>query len=448
MRRVVLAIAVMAVSTAAAETLVVGAGRQFASVRDAIEAAHDGDTIRIEAGVYPGNLVLKKRLSLAGDGSPVIRGEGKGSVITIHADGCEVRGLVIEHSGGELVREDSGVLLHSSGNRIEHNTLNDVLFGVYFYAADRNVVAHNTIRGRDSLDVGDRGSGIHVYRAAHNEILNNTISGTRDGMYLQNADESSIRGNNVTNVRYGLHYMYSNDNTFEDNSFSHNVAGAAIMYSHRISLRRNRFVRNRGVSSFGILFQDAEQCTAEDNVIVGNGIGIFMEALRGSTFRRNLIAANDLAIQVFSSATGNTFEANNFIDNLSPVQVVGRKTDTVWSGTRHGNYWSEYEGYDLDEDGAGDVPFKIQNVFQYLEGQYPRIRIYLFSPASQALAAAEKAFPVFEGSREFDQQPLMKPVELTIPSPEKQPSAAFPSLMFSAAMLLTPAVAYLKGKRP
>lgn len=443
-----LVIAVAALAAASgAETLVVGAGKPYTDVRSAIAAAHDGDTIRIERGLYNGNLVLKKRLTLEGTDGPVIRGEGQGSVIAIHADGCEVRGLTIEHSGGELVHEDSGVLLHSSGNRIEHNTLRDVLFGVYFYAANGNVVAHNTIHGRDSLDVGDRGSGIHIYRAVRNEIIDNTITGTRDGMYLQNADESSIRENNVFGVRYGLHYMYSNDNVFEDNSFSHNVAGAAIMYSHRISFRRNRFVQNRGVSSFGILFQDAEQCAAEDNVIVGNGTGIFMEALRNSTFRRNLIAANDTAIQVFSSATGNIFEANNFIDNLSPMQVVGRKTDTNWSGAQQGNYWSEYEGYDLNEDGAGDVPFKIQNVFQYLEGEYPRIRIYLFSPASQALAAAEKAFPVFEGSREFDSQPMMRPADLSTPLPQKLPPAGAVPLLFSTLMLLLPAAAYMKGRR-
>lgn len=429
-----------------ADTLSAGAGGRYHSVREAIAAAVPGDTIRIEAGTYAGNLVLDKRLTLEGVDKPVIRGDGAGSVIAVRAEGCTIRGLVIEHSGGMLVHEDSGILLHAGGNRIENNELRDVLFGVYFFGASNNVLAGNTIRGRAWLDAGERGGGIHIYNATGNTILANVITDTRDGMYLQYANHSVVRGNRAYGVRYGLHYMYSDDNTFEDNSFSHNVAGAAIMYSRRIVLRRNRFVHNRGFSSFGILFQEAENCIAEENVLVGNAVAIFMEAVRGSTFRKNLIAANDNALKMFSSASGNTFEANNFIDNLSPLEVIGRSTDTRWSGLGRGNYWSDYEGYDLNADGIGDVPFKIQNVFQHLEGQYPRIGIYLYSPASQALAAAEKAFPVFEISREFDRQPLMKPVALGLTMPERPRRRGLFPLAASFAMLVTPVWLYRKGR--
>jgi nitrous oxidase accessory protein len=443
-----LGVILFSVRVVAAATLVVGRGEHYDSVRQAIAQAAAGDTIQVESGTYPGNLVLDKPLTLDGVGKPVIRGDGRASVVTVLADGCTIRGLILEHSGGMLVKEDAGLLLRSSGNHIEQNELRDVLFGIYFFASSRNIVTGNVIHGRAYLGVGERGSGIHIYNASENMIAGNTITQTRDGMYLQYANHSTIRGNRVSDVRYGLHYMYSDDNTFEDNSFSRNVAGAAIMYSRRINFRRNVFVHNRGVSSFGILFQEDENCVAEDNVFVDNAVGIFMEALRGTVFRRNLIAANDTALRIFSSATGNTFEANNFIDNLSPVEVIGRSTDTRWSGAHGGNYWSEYDGYDLNSDGIGDVPFKIQNVFQYLEGDYPRIRIYLYSPASQALAAAEKAFPVFEGSREFDRRPLMKPVMLRTPAPEKVRRAGIYPFAISIAMLLIPAMVYRKGRKP
>ena len=435
------------VQALAAATLVVGPGGRYNSVREAIARAAVGDTVQIERGTYPGNLVLDKPLILEGVGKPVIHGDDSGSIVTVLADGCVIRGLILEHSGGMLVQEDAGILLHSNGNRIEKNELRDVLFGIYFFASSRNTVTNNVIHGRAWLGVGERGSGIHIYNSSENTITGNTISETRDGMYLQYASHSAIRANLVSDVRYGLHYMYSDDNTFEDNSFSRNIAGAAIMYSRRITFRRNRFVHNRGVSSFGILFQEAEDCVAEDNVFVDNAVGIFMESLRGTVFRRNLIAANDTALRIFSSATGNTFEANNFIDNLSPVEVIGKSTDTHWNGAQAGNYWSEYDGYDLNADGVGDVPFKIQNVFQHLEGDYPRIRVYLYSPASQALAAAEKAFPIFEGSREFDRSPLMKPVALATPAPQKPRKTGIYPLTISMAMLLIPAAVYRKGRK-
>ncbi|HET8549244.1 MAG TPA: nitrous oxide reductase family maturation protein NosD [Bryobacteraceae bacterium] len=384
------------------------------SVADAVARAAAGDTVFVAPGVYTGNLVIEKTLRLIGTGRPVLRGLGRGSVVTVRAPRCEIRGFRIERSGGSLIEEDSGIILYSDGNRIVDNELDDILFGIYFYHSNDNIVRHNRVRGRTRIEQGERGAGLHLWDCLRNVIEDNTVSETRDGMYLQNASESAIRRNIVTRVRYGLHYMYSNDNVFEENVFDRNVAGAAIMYSSRIELRRNRFEHNRGFSSFGILFQDSAGLAIEHNAIADNAVGIFMEGLRDSTFRQNLVAGNDTAVQVFSSAANNRFYENNFIGNLSPISVVGRGTTTVWSRGARGNYWSEYDGYDLDADGIGDVPHRIRNFYERLEGNYPRLRLYFYSPAAQALAAAERAFPIIRAADEQDPHPLMKPVVLPI----------------------------------
>jgi nitrous oxidase accessory protein len=324
-----------------------------------------------------------------------------------------------------------------------------VLFGIYLFGSEHNQIIGNTIRSRPLPDLGERGSGIHIWNAGDNTIINNTIIGARDGMYLQNAHNSTIRGNRISDLRYGLHYMYSDDNVFEDNVFDHNVAGAAIMYSRNIQFRRNAFVHNRGFSSFGILFQGTDECVAEDNIIADNEVGLFLEAHNHGIFRRNLIADNDLALQMFSSAESNLFESNNFIGNLSPLYMVGKSTTTSWNGLQTGNYWSDYDGYDLDADGIGDIPFKIQNVFEHMEGNYPRLRIYLLSPASQALALAEKGFPIIEGSKEFDRRPLMRSAVLSVSLPEKdaRPAVRSTSFVFPALMILLGAVVIRLGKK-
>ncbi|HWP48035.1 MAG TPA: nitrous oxide reductase family maturation protein NosD [Candidatus Limnocylindrales bacterium] len=432
-----------------AKTLIVGPDEPFTSVQEALTYATPGDTIRVKSGIYKGNLILDKQVVLEGIDNPTLQGDGRGSVITVNADGCVVRGFIIEHSGNMLVDEDSGILLKSNGNRIEENKLRDVLFGIYFFGSSDNIVRGNVIHGRDFLEPGERGSGIHIWNATNNTIVGNTIKQARDGMYLQNAYKSILRGNRVSDLRYGLHYMFSDDNKFEENLFYNNVAGAAIMYSRRIEFRRNIFIHNRGFSSFGLLFQDSDDCLAEENLILDNAVGIFMEALRNSLFKRNLIAANDTAIQIFTSASGNVFQRNNFVDNLSPIQVIGKNTTTQWSHEGVGNYWSDYDGYDLDADGIGDIPFKIQNIFQYLEGNHPRLRLYLFSPASQALALAEKTFPVIEGSREFDFYPLMKPVVWSIQMPELDGGFRFKrySLILPFVMLGVSITLIAKGKK-
>jgi len=204
--------------------------------------------------------------------------------------------------------------------------------------------------------------------------------------------------------------MNSDDNIFEDNAFDNNVAGAAIMYSNRIQLRRNRFAHNRGFSSFGILFQDSGNLIAEHNIVSDNAVGLFLEAVRTSVFRGNLIANNDTAIEIFTNSDQNEFTQNNFAANLTPIRVIGRSTTTRWSSGGQGNYWSDYEGYDLDGDGVGDVPYHIRNLYERMESDYPRLRLYFDSPAARALVAAERAFPIMRTSIERDEYPLMKPV--------------------------------------
>ena len=428
---------------ARAETIRVGGDAHFQTIQEAVSTARAGDRIEVNPGTYNENLLIEKRLTLVGLGRPTLRGTGNGSVVVIGAEGCAFSGFIVEHSGSDLQDEDSGILLKSSNNQIEQNELRDVLYGIYFYASRGNLIRGNTIRGRNELEAGDRGAGLHLWNSPDNTIEDNSIRDMRDGMYIQNCNGNQIRRNHVSNLRYGLHYMFSDRNIFEDNFFENNVAGAAIMYSNHIEFRRNAFVRNRGFSSFGILFQECNELIAEDNFIIDNATGIFMESLRKTRFRRNVIAQNDVAIKMFSSSEENVFTENNFVENLSRLQLIGKSTTTKWSENNLGNFWSDYDGYDMNEDGRGDVPQRLQDVFEYLEGNHPRLRLYLESPAVKALAVAERLFPIFQKSEETDRSPLMKPINVSYQfaqAPNKR-KAAFVSvtmalLMFGGAMAL------------
>jgi nitrous oxidase accessory protein NosD len=69
------------------------------SLKSRIDAAKSGDTIVVQAGKYPGNLLLNRRVSLMRWGCPVIHGSGVGSTITVTADSCVGKALMGEHSG-------------------------------------------------------------------------------------------------------------------------------------------------------------------------------------------------------------------------------------------------------------------------------------------------------------------------------------------------------------
>jgi nitrous oxidase accessory protein len=175
-----------------------------------------------------------------------------------------------------------------------------------------------------------------------------------------------------------------------------------------------------------------------------------MEALSESTFRRNTIANNDLAMQMFTSSDANVFTENNFISNLSPLQLIGRSSTTKWFENGLGNFWSDYEGYDLNEDGRGDIPVKIQNVFEYLEGNHPRLRLFLESPAARAMAVAEKTFPILRASSEIDQAPLMKPITLAFPFKSEEPAGRLHTGLMAMSFLASAAAAMViwRGQKP
>jgi nitrous oxidase accessory protein len=440
--------ALAALSARGGDVLTVGGveGR-FRTIGSAVSNAHSGDQIMVAAGVYDENVVLDKTLTLTGVGQPTIRGTGRGSVLTVTADNCVISGFAVEHSGGDLQAEDAGILLRSNRNTVENNELRDILFGIYLYKAAENSVRGNKVEGRAELESGERGAGLHLWNSDGNRLENNIIVRTRDGLYIQNSPNNTIRGNRVSDVRYGLHYMSSDNNTFEENVFFDNVAGAAIMYSQNIKLRRNAFVHNRGFSSFGILLQDCRECLAENNLIANNATGIFLEATRNSIFRRNTIADNDTALQIFSSSAENIFTENNFIDNLSPLSLVGRGGSVSWQAAGVGNYWSDYDGYDLDSDSFGDVPHKIQNVFEYMVGNFPRLQIYLNSPAAQSIVMAEKSFPIVKGSNEVDRRPLTRPMAsvMDLPKADGKTGGAWLLGTVSLMMLGISALSFRKG---
>jgi nitrous oxidase accessory protein len=385
---------------------------QRGNLQTLIANAQPGDSIIVSAGSYNGNLFINKRLTLIGVDKPIIRGDGQGSVITIVADSCVVKGFVVEHCGSMLVDEDAGVLIKSSYNIIEGNELRDILFGIYLLRAESNIVANNTIVGGRNVGIGNRGSGIHIWDSRLNRFIGNKVTDVRDGFYIQNANHTWIENNDAFNVRYGLHYMYADSNTFLSNRFYENVAGAAIMYSRGIVMKHNVFAHNRGFASYGILFQDCHGLIADSNVIVDNVVGLFFEAGTDNFFRHNVVAQNDIALHMFQNSTNNTFSENNFVDNLNPLAIVGKRTESHWNANDRGNYWSSYDGYDLDANGIGDIPMKIQNVFQFLEGQNANVRLYLYSPASQALAVAATAFPIININEEADEHPLMRAMDL------------------------------------
>ena len=400
---------------AAALSQSAGAAAQGATIGDLIAAASPGDTVVVPPGTYRENVVIDKSITLVGEGRPVIDGGGAGDVILVTADGVTIRGFVIQGSGVNVADEPTALRLRGDNAVVEDNIIRDVLYGVTLIESEGHTVRRNQISSITEYDSERRGHAIYLYSTQHNLIEENAIRTAKDGIFLGFAFFNTIRGNNVTDVRYGIHYMYADDNTFTDNSFTHSIAGGALMYSRRLTFERNTFAYNTSeASGYGLLFKDVDDVLMVDNLIHHNRLGITLE---GAPFapgsfveiRDNLIGYNQTAIEL-TSTTGVRFSGNNFVGNL--IQVEGRGGDITvknrWEIDGRGNYWDDYEGYDANDDGVGDLEYRYEGAFDDLIQENEALRAYRFSPAQTALDMGAKWFPVYEPkTRVVDPHPLM-----------------------------------------
>jgi nitrous oxidase accessory protein len=411
-----------------------------------IDATPAGGTLEVGSGNYDGDVVLDRPIALVGRGRPLLRGSGKGSVVRVRADGASIQGFDIDgRNGGDLMRDTSGIHVAARGVTVRDCRISGTLFGIYLREARGASVEGCAVEGIPGKDAGEKGSGIHVWNTDGFRLRNNTITGVRDGFYIQSSPHGEIRGNAARDLRFGLHYMFSDDNVFEDNLFENGAAGAALMYSKRIVFRRNRFLHNRGFASVGLLLKSCDEVTAESNLLADNARGLFLEGSTGSRFRGNVIAESDVAVVLYDSCSENCFEENSFVGNMTPLSLVGRRTDTKFDG----NYWSDNEEPDLDGDGRSDRPYRLSSVFDHLRGNLAAADLFTQGFAAAALGIAERSFPVLEPFPVEDHAPLVRPPRLdSVPRPSQGRARPDPAGLASCGIALAAGLAtLLQGQR-
>jgi nitrous oxidase accessory protein len=376
--------------------------------------------VRVDGGVHTGPIVIRGPLVVIGARGATIDGGGHGSVVTIAGDGVVFLGFIVQNSGRNVTAEAAGIKATGNGHLIEHNIVRDVYFGIHVGAGQGFVIQGNHVAPGERHGARP-GHGISVWNARDTRIAGNRISDSRDGVYLSFAEGVNITGNEVTRCRYGIHSMYSQDASLVDNKMVANLLGSALMNSDRLELRGNRIEQHRqGSAAYGILLKDIGDLRAEDNVIVANRVGVYAEAVatmpsRRAILSRNVIAGNEVGLAMQSNAAL-ILTGNRIADNLTDVRPLGRQISaaTRWSHDGRGNFWSQYRGYDANQDGIGDVPHRVDDAMDALMRRNPAAQAFLYTPAHLALEAAARMFPLFNQPPVLvDDRPLMAAVRGT-----------------------------------
>lgn len=183
-----------------------------------------------------------------------------------------------------------------------------------------------------TLEGSGSGEGFSLDGVTNVSITRTNIQGFYLGIFLNSSSGNAISGNQIkNNGLYGIVLEYSSNNVLSGNNVVYNGVGIDLSsWSINNTLSGNNIANNYGTG-----------------VMINWGSNI-------NTLYGNNITRSDCGVYLFSSDR-NKFYHNNFVDNFFDQVSSWYSYPNVWDNGCEGNYWSDYNGTDLDGDGIGDT---------------------------------------------------------------------------------------------
>ena len=258
--------------------------------------------------------------------------------------------LVYLEDVSDRVVEDAGQVILVNCNRIivENSNLSHTTSGVELWQTNNTKISRNNITNTQS-------QGIYLYSSSNNSISENCMANNGNwGIHLTSSPNNSIDGNNITDTSYcGIELDSSWYSSISRNNITNNGLGIWLAYSSNNSITENNITNNVVVGIELILSSTYNSISG--NTIANNGYyGISLQSDR----------------RVLDS-TDNTVFHNNFINNTVEVKSWTSERANIWDNGCEGNFWSNYNGTDLDNDGVGDTYLPWEGV-----DNFPLMNVY------------------------------------------------------------------------
>ncbi|MFL5507604.1 MAG: nitrous oxide reductase family maturation protein NosD [Gemmatimonadales bacterium] len=386
--------------------LVVSPVGPYTSVAAAVQAAKPGDHIVVRAGTYPTQDVrVDRRVTITGEGWPVLDAGGEHQVLVIVADSVAVTGLVFRNVATSFVNDRAAVRVDDvAACDVHDNRFERTFFGVYLARTRGCRVTGNRFRGAYHSEATS-GNAVHLWNTVGTVVERNEVTGHRDGIYLEFARHARVADNEShDNFRYGLHFMFSDSCAYERNLFTRNGAGVAVMYTNVVVMTGNRFLENEGPTAYGLLLKDINDSRVEGNVFRRNTVALHLEGSNRIRVLGNDFESNGWAVRLLGNSDDGRLERNRFVANSFDLSTNAASA----TATLDANEWDEYRGYDLDRDGFGDVPFRPVRLFAILVQDNEPALILLRSLFIDLLDVAERVLPVLSPQGLVDHRPVVR----------------------------------------
>jgi parallel beta-helix repeat protein len=242
-------------------------------------------------------------------------------------------------------------LLFSSENKLTNNVLNSQI-GINLDKAKNISILNNRIDGQVN---------INLENSFGNTISNNALLGEYYGIKIMNSTGNYVSHNQIAthNNQYPtqacIEVQYSQNNTFRNNTLKDSKNGYYIYKSNKNEFKNNFISEN----TYGIQIEESDQNEIINNQISRNmNFGIYLKRSNLNNIQFNYLMKNtDYGIKLESS-NNNSIYLNRFTANggVKTQGFVDTNTNS-WNDESKGNYWSDYDGMDQNQDDVGDTPY-------------------------------------------------------------------------------------------
>lgn len=368
---------------------------EFTTIQAAVNAAHSNDTIRVDPGVYTGQVVInnnghaRDNLKLEGSGPncTFIKAPSLSSMTGHHAivevensQNVAIKNFTIEGPSGAAssgqfygVRVDNGsaIIVSNHITKIEDTPFDGAQEGVAILVGNATdgttggaIISHNLIDNyqKDGIEVDNTGSSAEI---DHNAIIGKgpTAVIAQNGIQISRGATADVSHNFIAGNVYtpqtvlatGILLYQAGTVSVDHNTLSHNDIGIYDLGSHdNVVIAHNKVTRNtvNGITLVSTSGARIDHNTTNNNgssnsAFLGGGIALFLST--NNTIDQNKSDNNNGdGIFVDSGSTGNTFTQNQLKGNTR-FDAEDQSTGTGTAGT--GNTWTKNHGQTSDPSG-------------------------------------------------------------------------------------------------
>lgn len=201
---------------------------------------------------------------------------------------------------------------------------------------------------------------ISIIGAVNASVMGFTVVNSNPPSYsailLQGSSGTVISYNKVRNNQDGISLSFSSGNVITHNILSSNFYNGIDFYSSSDNLVSDNVISDNSLSGVN-LDRSSEANIVTDNTLSLNYYGVYISSSSENTFFGNTFSSNNYGFFLTSQSVNNTIYHNN----MGNIVQASCSADSVnaWSYRYEGNFWTDYSGHDLDNDGIGDVPYPI-----------------------------------------------------------------------------------------